>query len=139
MINISEILQDFTQLDDDYRLDLLVDYAEKLPPLPPYHANLKNNEKYKVPECQTPVFISMDLNDNRLEFYAEVAEESPTVKGIISILAHSPNGRPIAAVELIPLDLLQKLGLSGKIGSLRTYGISAIIHRINSKIIELKK
>jgi cysteine desulfuration protein SufE len=139
MTNLSEILQDFNQLDDDYRLDLLIDYAEKLPPLPPHRVNLKNNEKYKVPECQTPVFISMDPNDNRLEFYAEVAEESLTAKGIISILVNSLHGRLIAEVELIPLDLLQKLGLSRKIGSLRTHGISAIIHRINNRIKELKE
>ncbi len=133
---LNEIIQDFQSMDDDFRLELLLDYAEKLPPLPEQYADARDTELNRVPECQTPVYLFVEIENNRVKILTDVAEESPTVRGLVSILAASLNNAVPEDAEKLPMDLIQRLGLSHKIGMVRVRGLSGIIQRIKNEVKE---
>ena len=67
----------------------------------------------------------------------DVAEESPTVQGFISILVHACDGIAPEQVEAVPNDLLDRLGLSDAIRMTRAVGLSAILARIKRNAAEI--
>jgi cysteine desulfuration protein SufE len=87
-----------------------------------------------VEECQTPVYLRVELNDGRVHIYADVPRESPTVRGFVSLLAGALEGETADVVASMPLDLLDQLGLSETLGMTRTQGLTAILHRIKSSV-----
>ncbi len=128
---LDEIIEQFQWADADMRLEMLLDFARKLPPLPPRFAEQRDAGLNRVPECQTPVFLFMELDDAGLvRMYVDVADESPTVQGFLSILVHACDGASPQAVASIPNDLLERLGLSDAIRMTRAVGLSAILARI---------
>ncbi|MFN7665300.1 MAG: SufE family protein [Inhella sp.] len=127
---VAEIVAEFADLDGREKLELLVDYANGLPPLPPAYEARKAVEDRRVHECQTPVFLWTECEQGRARLVAEVAPEAPTVKGFVAILAAAVNGRPAEEVAAIPDDLLERLGLAPVLGILRARGLQAITARI---------
>jgi cysteine desulfuration protein SufE len=127
---VEEIVGEFADLDGREKLELLVDYANGLPPLPADYAARKAAEDRRVHECQTPVFLWTEAEEGRAKLVAEVAPEAPTVKGFVAILAAAVNGRPVAEAAAIPDDLLDRLGLAPVLGILRARGLHAITTRI---------
>ena len=127
---LNEIIEQFQWADADMRLEMLLDFARKLPPLPErFHAQ-RDAGVNRVPECQTPVFLFMEREDGRLRIYVDVADESPTVQGFISIIVHAFDGSTPEAVAAAPNDLLDQLGLADAIRMTRAVGLSAILGRI---------
>jgi cysteine desulfuration protein SufE len=127
---VAEIVAEFADLDGREKLELLVDYANGLPPLPPAYEARKAVEDRRVHECQTPVFLWTECEQGRARLVAEVAPEAPTVKGFVAILAAAVNGRPAEEVAAIPDDLLERLGRAPVLGILRARGLQAITARI---------
>ncbi len=137
MSKLQEIIKEFQETDEDFRLDLLLDYSDKLPRLPEDIQTTIHQEKHRIPECQTQVYLEVSTQNQHLKIRAEVPPESPTVRGILSILFSALDGCALKNLEEIPTDLLRRLGLDKKIGTLRSHGINAIIHRIRSEIKKL--
>ncbi|OGB69970.1 MAG: hypothetical protein A2Y94_08990 [Caldithrix sp. RBG_13_44_9] len=137
MPKLQEIIKEFQETDEDFRLDLLLDYSEKLPHLPEEIQNHLRQEQHQIPECQTPVYLEVFTQNQHLKIRAEVPPESPTVRGIISILFSALDSCLLKNLEEIPIDLLRRLGLDKKIGTLRSHGINAIVHRIRHEIKQL--
>jgi cysteine desulfuration protein SufE len=127
---LEEIVGEFADLDGREKLELLVDYANGLPPLPAAYAARKAVEDRRVHECQTPVFLWTEAEQGRAKLVAEVAPEAPTVKGFVAILAAAVDGRPVEEAAAIPDDLLERLGLAEVLGILRARGLHAITARI---------
>jgi sulfur transfer protein SufE len=69
-------------------------------------------------------------NPGAVRLRIAVAEEAPTVKGILSILVHAYDRTTPAQISRIPADLLSRLGLSSCIRMNRAVGLNAIIARI---------
>lgn len=112
------------------RLDALLDYSNKLPPLPSEFAALKEREHHRVPECQTPVYLWVEVRNGTVRLAAEVPRESPTVRGFVSLLVQGLDGATPAEVAALPDDLLHALRLDEALGMLRTQGLTAIVRRI---------
>jgi cysteine desulfuration protein SufE len=89
---LDKIIGEFADLDAREKLELLVDFANGLPPLPPEYEGKKGTAR--IHECQTPVFLWMEADDRGSRLVAEVAPEAPTVKGFVAILAEAVAGRP---------------------------------------------
>ena len=135
MINkLEEIIGQFQQADYQETLELLLDYAESLPPVPERFSDELDKESKRVPECETPVYVWVDVKDNAVTIHADVAPESPTVRGLVSILVTAFDGSTPQAVESAPADLLTKLGLAQKLGTRRMYGLGAVYHKIKSEV-----
>jgi cysteine desulfuration protein SufE len=127
---IEALIGEFADLDSREKLELLVDFANGLPPLGPDYTARKETEDRRVHECQTPVFLWTEVEDGRARLVAEVAPEAPTVKGFVAILAEAVNGRPVADVAAIPEDMLERMGLAEVLGILRSRGLRAIVARV---------
>ena len=130
MPTLETIIPRFRNADRTTRLETLLDYARKLPPLPERLAAEKTLGHNLVHECQTPVFLWTEVVDGRVHIHADVPPESPTVRGFISLLARTLDGVPAEEVARVPDDLLDQLGLTETLGMTRTQGLSAILARI---------
>ena len=134
MDKLQSIIEMFQSVDTESRLELLLDYAKRLPPLDARFHAARDEGIGGVSECQTPVFLFVELVEESLRIHVDVGEEAPTVRGLLSILAESFDRQPIHSVDKIPADLLSRLGLQGVIRMNRAVGFSAMIGRLNTHI-----
>lgn len=131
---LETLIPRFQAADRQTRLETLLDYSRKLAPLPKQYEEEKELGYNRVHECQTPVYLWVELDNGKVHIHADVPRESPTVRGFISLLARSLDGQSPDAVAQIPNDLLDQLGLSETLGMTRTQGLTAILHRIKSSV-----
>lgn len=134
MPTLETIIPRFKAADRSTRLETLLDYSRKLPPLPERLETEKDRGEHRVHECQTPVFLWVELVDGKVHIHADVPRESPTVRGFISLLARTLEGAAPEDVARVPDDLLDQLGLSETLGMTRTQGLTAILQRIKRSV-----
>jgi cysteine desulfuration protein SufE len=134
MPSLDTLIPRFKAAERTTRLETLLDYSRKLPPVPERYRDEKTRAEHRVPECQTPVFLWVEVDQGKVHIHAEVPPESPTVRGFISLLARSLDGATPAEVARVPDDLLDQLGLSETLGMTRTQGLAAILYRIKRSV-----
>jgi cysteine desulfuration protein SufE len=134
MPKLDTIIPRFKAADRQTRLETLLDYSKNLPPLPERYQAEKAQGRNMVEECQTPVYLWVEVDGDRVHIHADVPRESPTVRGFVSLLARTLDGETPDAVARLPLDLLDQLGLSEALGMTRTQGLTAILHRVKSSV-----
>jgi len=134
MPTLDTVIPRFKAADRTTRLETLLDYSRKLPPLPERFRDERARDEHRVDECQTPVFLWVEVDDQQVHIHADVPPESPTVRGFISLLARTLNGAAPADVARVPDDLLDQLGLSETLGMTRTQGLTAILYRIKRSV-----
>ena len=134
MPGIDTLIPRFKAADRTTRLETLLDYSRKRPPLPERLESEKSKGDHRVHECQTPVFLWVEVEHGQVHIHADVPRESPTVRGFISLLARTLEGAPPEVVAQVPDDLLDQLGLSETLGMTRTQGLTAILHRIKRAV-----
>jgi len=122
--------------DRDTRLETLLDLSRKLPPLPPALDDAHARDAHRVPECQTPVHLWVEVTGGVVRLHAEVPRESPTVRGFVALLVQALDGATAAEVAAVPDDLLHRLGLDDALGMTRTQGLSAIVRRIKRAVAD---
>ncbi|HZZ72893.1 MAG TPA: SufE family protein [Pirellulales bacterium] len=127
---VDQIGAEFADLEPRERLELLLEFAEGLPPLPPRLQAEKDAGEHRVPECMTPVFLWVELDRGKVRIFGDVAPEAPTVKGFVGIMAEVFSGAAPAEVLSTPSDLVEKLGLVQALGMQRMHGLHAILHRV---------
>jgi len=130
MPSLENLIPRFKAADRQTRLETLLDYSKTLPPLPDRYEAEKQLGHNRVEECQTTVYLWVEVDDGGVHIHADVPREAPTVRGFISLLARTLEGQKAEVVADIPLDLLDRLGLSETLGMTRTQGLTAILHRI---------
>ena len=125
---IQKILTRFQTLSPDMVRQALVQYANRLPPLPERFRGL-DEEQYRVHECQTPVAIYPELKEGKLYFHADVPQGAPTIRALLAMIFEAVNGQPPEAVLAIPSDfvrlVMDKLGLGT-----REVGLNAMVQRL---------
>lgn len=125
---IEKILRRFATLTPDLTRQALVQYANKLPPLPERFQGL-DPAQYRVTECQTPVAIFPEVVDGRMHFYADVPQGAPTIRALLAMLFDALNGQPPETTLAIPADFVPQV--MGKIGlATREAGLSAMVARL---------
>lgn len=137
MAKIQEIIDAFQMADYQETLAMLLDYSESLPALPEKYVEQRDQGFNRVPECETPVFVWIEVNDDKVHIDADVPEESPTVRGFVSLLVDSFNGATPQEVLSAPQNLVHDLGLDQKLGTRRMFGLSAVYNRIKSSVKEV--
>jgi cysteine desulfuration protein SufE len=136
MPSLDTLIPRFKAAERTTRLETLLDYSRKLPQLPERYQDEKARGEHRVPECQTPVFLWVEVDQGKVHIHADVPPESPTVRGFISLLARSLEGVSPAEVARVPDDLLDQLGLSETLGMTRTQGLAAILYRIKRSVAD---
>ena len=99
--SIEKILRRFATLSPDMTRQALVQYANKLPPLPE-HLRGVDLEQYRVHECQTPVAIFPEVVDGKMYYHAEVPRESAAIRALLAMIFDAVNGQPPETVLGIP-------------------------------------
>jgi cysteine desulfuration protein SufE len=131
---IDEVAGEFAELEPRERLELLLEFAGKLPPLPAKYQAERDAGLNRVHECQTPVFLWTEIEDGRVRIHADVAPEAPTVKGFVSVLVELFSGAEPREVLAVESSLVQRLGLAESLGMVRMRGLQAIFHYIRQKV-----
>ncbi len=134
---LDRTIKRFQVSDKQTRLDLLLDYARKLPPLPERFAAARDQGFNRVPECQSPVFLFVEREGDGVHLHADAPREAPTVRGFVSLLARNLDGASPAEVAALPGDLLDQLGLTEALGMTRMHGLTAMVGRIKRMAADL--
>jgi cysteine desulfuration protein SufE len=125
---LAEVVSDFQEMEGQDKLQLLLEFANELPPLP---GDLEQAAMEPVPECQTPLFLHVDANDrDRVRLFFSAPAESPTTRGFASILAAGLDEQRADDILAVPDDFYSDLGLAALISPLRLRGMAAILARI---------
>jgi len=133
---LEEIKTDFRELGLKDRLQLLLEFSNELPALPSHYAEHPDLLE-RVEECQSPVFIFVDVDPNSLvTLYATAPPESPTTRGFASILVQGLAGLTVEQVLAVPDDYPSDLGLTEAVSPLRIRGMTAMLGRIKRQIRE---
>lgn len=123
---LQEIIEDFETSEDREKLELLLYYAENMPPLP--ESMQENHEQMdQVQECMTPVFVQSKVDEGKMYFFFDAPAQSPTVRGYAALLAEGINGSTPAEVLEIPADFYLDMGLEKVLTQQRLNGITAIL------------
>ena len=130
MADFDRTIQRFASADSQLRLELLLDYARKLPALPERYQLAKDKGENRVPECMSPVFLFLEANDGKLTLFADAPVEAPTVRGFVALLAREIKDASPKDVAAIPSDLLDRLRLTELLGMTRMQGLTAIVGRV---------
>ena len=131
---LEAIATEFAELEPRERLELLLEYADNLPPLPAGLQAEADRAAHRIAECQTPVFIWANVVDGRVRLAAEVAPEAPTVKGFVSILIDLFADAPVEQALALDGNVVQRLGLLEALGMMRMRGLQAMQFYIRNRI-----
>lgn len=135
---LDELERLFANADVETRRMLLLDFAERLPPLPDEYRLAIEHGVGRVHECQTPVFIFASLLESgSVRLHGFAPEESPTVRGVVSLLLDALDGAAPGAVAAVPDDLFRRMGLAEAIGMMRQRGLTAVLIQVKQEVSRL--
>jgi cysteine desulfuration protein SufE len=123
---LQAIVEEFEFAEGREKLDLLLDYAGSLPPLPDWLVGQRDSMD-QVHECMSPVFVYGQQQEGRMQFYFDVPPEAPTVRGYAALMAEGLNGSTPEEIMAVPGDFFNAMGLQQVITFQRIKGISAIL------------
>lgn len=132
--SLAEIRDEFLELAESERLELLLEFANALPAIPEKfegHPELQE----RVVECQSPVYIVVEVDaDGIVAMHATAPRESPTTRGFASILAQGLTGLTAAEVLAVPGDFPQSIGLTRAVSPLRIAGMTGMLLRAQRQV-----
>src|SRR5690625_5480265 len=83
---LAELIADFQELGQNDRLQLLLELSDELPDLPDRYADHPELLE-PVPECQSPLFLTVELApDSTGSLFFSAPAEAPPPRGIATIL-----------------------------------------------------
>ena len=132
---LREIIEDFQWSEGREKLELLLDFSERMPPLPDWLV-AERDQMEQIHECMTPVLVRAVIQDGRMSFYFDIPAESPTVRGYAAILAEGLQGATPQEILRVPGDFFQEMGLDKVLSSQRLNGISAILAYVKRLALE---
>jgi cysteine desulfuration protein SufE len=136
---LQEIKEEFLALELRDRLQLLLEFSNELPELPERYRDHPDLFE-RVVECQSPVFIFVEVDDDQIvHLYATAPRESPTTRGFASILAQGLAGLTADEVLAVPDDYPQELGLNEAVSPLRVRGMTALLGRAKHQVMLKRK
>ena len=131
---LAEIVDAFGSVPGKEKLQLLLEYADELPPLPARYAEHPDRLE-QVPECQSPLFLAAEVDDaGTVHLFFDAPREAPTTRGFAGILFAGLDGLPAAEVLAAPGEFSHQLGLQDLVSPLRMRGMAAMLARIKRQL-----
>ena len=131
----SELADDFSAIGLKDRLQLLLEFSEQLPELPARYSEHPDLFE-RVEECQSPVYLFVEVSQGVVRLFLTAPAEAPTTRGFASILQQLLDGRSVAEVLSFDDDFPSKLGLLEAVSALRLRGMSGMLRRIKRQVTE---
>ena len=130
---LADIVDEFASAPREVVLEMLLEFADAVPPLP---AELRGHEGMEqVPECQTQFFLKAEVQpDGTVVSLFDCPPEAPTTRAFAGILAEGLAGASAGEILAVPEDLYARMGLSQAISPLRIRGGTAILARLKRQI-----
>jgi cysteine desulfuration protein SufE len=130
---LAEIVDEFATAPRDVVLEMLLEFSDAVPDLPP---ELKGHEGMEqVPECQTQFFLKAEVQPDRtVRTWFDCPPEAPTTRAFAGILAEGLEGADTDEILAVPDDLYAQMGLAQAISPLRIRGGSAILGRLKRQV-----
>jgi len=133
---LQEIAEDFGAVPDTERLQLLLEFSEELPPLPARYAEHRDLLE-QVPECQTPLFLAVEVDDDgTVHLFFDAPPEAPTTRGFAGILHAGLDGLSADEILATPGEFSSQLRLQDLVSPLRLRGMAAMLARIKRQLRE---
>ncbi len=127
------VVEEFTSVPAEMRVEVLLEYAGKVPPLPEGLAD--DGALERVEECQTPFFLAARLDEEgRVRLHFDCPAEAPTQRAFAGVLTEGLDGARPEEVLAVPSDLPSRLGLGEAISMLRLRGFQAILARLRRQV-----
>jgi len=133
---LSTVVDRFRRAPKDLRVQALLQFANKVPELPPELA-ADRSALEQVHECQTPFFLATRVDgDGAVHLFFDAPAESPTVRGFAGILREGLEGAPWKDVLAVPSDFYANMGLAEVVSPMRLRGMNAILTRLKRQVRE---
>lgn len=130
---LAEIRDDFLAIPERERLTMLLEFSDELPDVPERFADV---EFERVIECQSPVFITTEVEDGTVHLFAKAPAEAPTTRGFASVLVQGIDGLSTDEVLGIPADFPFELGITKQVSPLRLNGMVGMLGRVQRQVRE---
>jgi cysteine desulfuration protein SufE len=134
---LNELAGDFEALTNQDKLNLLLEFADALPDVPERLAEHPDLLE-RVVECQSPVFLLVEIEHDRVCIHFTVPREAPTTRGFASILHSLLNGRTVEEVLSASDSIPDSLSLSEAVSPLRLRGMRGMLARIKRQVEQKK-
>jgi cysteine desulfuration protein SufE len=134
---LQEIVDDFASMSREEKLETLIGYAETMPALPARFKEERENME-AVPECMTPVCLFAEKEkDGGILFHLDIPPQSPTVRGLASILTNGLNGSTLQEILSVPADFFLPMKLDEAISQQRLNGFMGVLAHMKQAAVKL--
>ncbi|GAB4462320.1 MAG: SufE family protein [Anaerolineales bacterium] len=134
---LQEIVDDFAAMSREEKLETLIAYAETFPPLPERLQDARSKME-PVPECMTPVFLFGERQpDGGILFHMDIPPQSPTVRGLATILANGLNGCQPEEILSVPADFFLPMNLHEAVSQQRLNGFAGVLAHMKSVALKM--
>lgn len=136
-LKLQEIIDDIASMSREEKLETLIAYAETFPELPERFKTEKEKME-PVPECMTPVFLIAEKDSNdKITFYFDIPKESPTVRGLASILLYGLNGCTLEEIISVPADFYLAMNLHEAVSQQRINGFVGVLSHMKQAAVKV--
>lgn len=129
------LIRDFNSISVKDRLNLLLEFSENLPALPERYSEHPDLLE-RVEECQSPIFLFVEVNNGVVNLFFTAPAEAPTTRGFASILHATMDGLTVEETLNVDDDFPSKIGLSEAVSPLRIRGMRGMLARIKRQVRE---
>ena len=134
--SLSRVVDRFQRAPKDLKVQALLQYARKVPPLPEDLADDRGALE-QVHEGQTPFFLASHIDEEgAVHLFFDAPAESPTVRGVAGVLFEGLEGAHWNEVLAVPADFYTGMGLADVVSPLRLRGMGAILARLKRQVRE---
>ena len=134
---LQEIVDDFASMSREEKLETLIAYAESMPDLPERFQE-ERSKMEAVPECMTPVFIIAEKDSGGgILFYLDIPKQSPTVRGLASILTNGLNGCTLEEILSVPADFYTPMNLQEAVSQQRLNGFIGVLAHMKQVAVKV--
>lgn len=130
---LAAVAADFADTPREMRLELLLEYADRLKPLPEPYAS-RTNLMERVEECQSPLFAIAEVDGDSVQIHATAPQESPTTRAFASIMQLGLSGLTPEEILAVPAAAPLQLGLTDLVSPLRMRGATGLLARIQRQV-----
>ena len=129
-----EIISEFSLLDGDMEMTVfyIMELGQKLPEMP----EADKTEQNIVKGCQSKVWLTASLADNKVYFQAD--SNTAITKGLVSLLTRIFNGQTPEVILKADLFFMNKIGMDRFIGTQRSNGFAAMIKQMKLYALAFK-
>lgn len=130
----NEIINDFSLLDGDMEMTVfyIMELGQKLPEMP----ESEKTDQNIVKGCQSKVWLTASLVDNRVYFRAD--SNTAITKGLVSLLTRIFNGQTPEDILNADLYFMTRIGMDRFIGTQRSNGFAAMIKQMKLYALAFK-